>query len=150
MTWFSSAQCFAGEHDSGFCRKTSSKVDAGELHDWIGRKCVLTQRSTTAREHRTWRFCLTFGSQPLTSNCNPFFSKEGPIGEPCTLLRSSYRCDSDDWPVIFGNSETGKPPVLGEKIPISPFDPAGGFECYLITRTELPVNGLPRPCEAHE
>jgi len=37
----------------------------GELHDWIGCKCVLTQRPTTARQHRPRRFCLTFRSQDL-------------------------------------------------------------------------------------
>ena len=42
----------------------------------------------------------------LTSNRRPFFSREGPPGEPCTFLRSSYRCDSGDWPdwpVIIDN-----------------------------------------------
>jgi hypothetical protein len=37
----------------------------GELHDWIGRKFRLTQRSTTGRQHRTRRFCLTFRSRDL-------------------------------------------------------------------------------------
>jgi len=41
----------------------------------------------------------------LTSNRSLFFPREGPTGERYTFLRSSCRCDSDDWPVIFGKHE---------------------------------------------
>jgi len=39
-------------------------------------------------------------SRPCRRTADAFFSREGPPGEPCTFLRSSYRCDSGDWPVI--------------------------------------------------
>jgi hypothetical protein len=45
-------------------------------------------------------FCLTFRSQDLAVEPQTFFSREGPLGEPCSFPRSSYRCDSGDWPVI--------------------------------------------------
>ena len=41
---------FAGEDDSLVRQGMPSEIDLSELHDWIGRKCVWTQRSTPVRE----------------------------------------------------------------------------------------------------
>jgi hypothetical protein len=51
-----------------------------------------------------WRSAL----MTLTSNRSPFFPREGPTGEQCTFVRSSDRCESEDWPVIFDNLGVGR------------------------------------------
>ena len=49
---FFCAVFFAGEHDSVVRPRCRLKWMHCERHDWIGRKCMLTQRPTTARQHR--------------------------------------------------------------------------------------------------
>jgi hypothetical protein len=44
-------------------------------------------------------------SRPCRRTADPSSREKVPPGEPCTFLRSSYRCDSGDWPVITDHEE---------------------------------------------
>ena len=75
MTWFSSAQFFAAEHDSVVRRRCRLKWTHGELQDWIRRKCL--ERYTACRSacNRGWQAPYSLDHSP----------RDGP--------RDGQRCD---------------------------------------------------------
>src|SRR5580700_4631719 len=97
---------------------------------------MLTQRPTHCK---TTSPTEVMPDLPLSRPCPLLLEKRSPW-RTCTFLRSSYRCDSEDWPVINGKQELISLLLANGRAKIISLSAKNNrsFDWFVITREEKP------------